>query len=321
MEKGTALATEAPPRPRASLSGKRRSEGVARSVAWLGAAALLAVLAYMLLRLVQASMPMWRAHGLGWLFARVWAPSEGVFGALPFIFGTLVTSAVALALATPVALGTALFVSELAPARIRRPIANVLDLLAAVPSVIYGLWGILVLVPLLRPVQTWMGTHLSVLPVFSGPVPGPSFLTAGIVLAVMILPTISAVSREVFVTVPRDVREAAYALGSTRWEAIRLAVLPPARTGIVGGVILGLGRALGETIAVTMVIGNSAQVTRNLLSPGASMASVIAQEFTEALEPLHRPALIGVALALFVVVILVDIGARLLVRRTRARTR
>jgi phosphate transport system permease protein len=313
------LATKVLPRQRAPLAGKRRSESAARTVAWLGAAALLAVLAFMLLRLVQASMPMWRAHGLGWILARTWAPSEGIYGGLPFILGTLVTSAIALLIGAPIALGTALFVSELAPARIQRPVSNVLDLLAAVPSVIYGLWGILVLVPLLRPVETWMGNHLTFVPFFAGPVPGPSFFVAGVVLAIMILPTISAVSREVFLTIPRDVREAAYALGSTRWEAIRLAVLPPARPGVVGALILGLGRALGETIAVTMVIGNASTVTRNILSPGASMASVIAQEFTEALEPLHKEALIALGLVLFVITVLVDIGAHLLVRGTKAR--
>jgi phosphate transport system permease protein len=317
MQRGT-LATEVLPRQRPALAGKRRSESAARAVAWLGAAALLVVLALMLGYLVQASMPTWRTYGFRWVFGQTWAPSEGVYGALPFVYGTLVTSAIAVVLGAPVALATALFVSEIAPQRIRRSVSNVLDLLAAVPSVIYGLWGILVLVPLLRPIQTWAaGLHL---PIFAAPVRGPSLFMAGVVLAIMILPTISAVSREVFFTIPSDVREGAHALGSTRWEAIRMAVLPPARPGIVGGVILGLGRALGETIAVTMVIGNSATVTRNLLSPGGTIASVIAQEFTEALEPGHRPALISLGLVLFLVTVLVDIGARLLVRGTKART-
>jgi len=176
-----------------------------------------------------------------------------------------------------------------------------------------------VLIPLIAPVEQWMADHLRFIPLFAPPAQGRNFLTAGIVLAIMILPTISAVSREVFLTIPGDVREAAFALGSTRWEAIRLAVLPPARPGVVGALILGLGRALGETIAVTMVIGNASTVTRNILSPGASMASVIAQEFTEALEPLHKEALIALGLVLFVITVLVDIGAHLLVRGTKAR--
>ena len=305
---------------RISIAGKRRSEGAARWVTMLGAAALLAVLGFMLVVLIQASMPVWRTHGVGWIVGRAWAPAQGQFGALPFIFGTIVTSAIGLLLAAPIGLGTALFVSELAPARIRRPVANVLDLLAAVPSVIYGLWGIYVLSHVLRPVEQWLSNHLGFIPIFSGTAVGPSFLLAGILLTIMILPTVSAVSREVFLTIPRDAREAAYALGATRWEVIRMGILPPARAGIVGALILGLGRALGETIAVTMVIGNAPTISKSILVPGYTMASVIANEFQDALEPLHREALIAIGLVLFAIALLVDIAARLLVRRAAVQS-
>lgn len=302
------------------LAGRRRSEGVARWVTRICATALLAVLAAMLIRLGQVSAPIWKAHGVAWIFQSTWAPVNGRFGALPFIFGTLVTSAIGLIIAAPIAIGTALFISDLAPPRIRRTAGSLVDLLAAVPSVIYGLWGIFVLTPLLRPVEQALARSLGkVIPIFAGPAPGPSFLIAGVVLAIMILPTISAVCREVFVTVPIEAREASYALGATRWEVIRMAVLPPSRTGITGAVILGLGRALGETIAVVMVIGNAATISKSILVPGYTMASVIANEFQEANEPLHLQALIGVGLVLFVLTVLVDVGARVLVHRTGAK--
>ncbi|HEX9236330.1 MAG TPA: phosphate ABC transporter permease subunit PstC [Actinomycetota bacterium] len=303
------------------FTGKRRSETAARWVSTTGAAALLVVLAYMILRLFQTSWPVWKAHGVGWVFSSSWNPAAGVFGALPFIYGTVVTSAIALVVATPIGIGTALFVSEVAPVKLRRPVASVLDLLAAVPSVIYGLWGILVFVPLIRPLQNWLATHFGGhIPFLAPPSPGPGFLAAGLVLAIMVLPTISAVSREVFLTIPQDVREAAYALGSTRWETIRIGVLPPARSGIIGGVILGLGRALGETVAVLLVIGDTPTITKSLFSPGYSMAAVIANEFREASEPLHIEALIGIALVLFLITVVIDMLARLLVHRTGARS-
>lgn len=286
----------------------------------MGASALLLALGLMLLRFLQLSWPIWKAHGIGWVFGSTWAPANGVFGALPFIYGTVVTSAIAIVIATPVAVGTALFVSELAPPRIRRPIANLIDLLAAVPSVIYGFWGVAVLLPLLRPVEHGLANTVGkVIPIFSGNGPfGSSFFAAGIVLAIMILPTISAVSREVFVTVPTDVREAAWALGATRWETVRYGVLPPARAGIVGGVILGLGRALGETVAVLMLIGDIPAISRSLFSGGYSMASVIANEFGQSQEPLHLEALIAIGLVLFVVTVFINIAARLLVGKAKA---
>jgi phosphate transport system permease protein len=282
----------------------------------LGASALLLALALMVVRFVQLSWPVWKAHGLGWVIGTHWAPAEGVFGALPFIYGTVVTSVIALVIGTPVALGTALFVSEIAPAKIRRPIANLIDLLAAVPSVIYGLWGVIVLLPLLKPVEQFLADSVGkVIPIFAGPASGSGFFAAGVVLAIMIVPTISAVTREVFVTVPQDVREAAYALGATRWEVIRYGVLPPARAGIVGAVILGLGRALGETVAVLMLIGDIPAISKSIFASGYSMASVIANEFGQSQEPLHLQALVAIGLVLFVVTVLMNIGARLLVGR------
>ena len=274
----------------------------------------------MVIRFIQLSWPIWKAHGLGWVVGTHWAPANGAFGALPFVIGTVATSVVALVIGTPVALGTALFVSEIAPARIRGPIANLIDLLAAVPSVIYGLWGFIVVLPMLRPIEQYLADSVGkVIPIFAGPIGnGSGYFAAGFVLAIMIVPTISAVTREVFVTVPQDVREAAYALGATRWETIRYGVLPPARAGIVGAVILGLGRALGETIAVLLLIGQIPAVGHSIFASGYSMASVIANEFGQSQEPLHLQALIAIGLVLFVVTVLMNVGARLLVGKAKS---
>lgn len=275
---------------------------------------MLAVLAFMLFKLGAASGPVWRAHAKELVTGTRWEPSRGRFGGLPFIYGTLVTSAIAVALAVPVALAGALFVSEVAPARVRGPLAALLDLLAAVPSVVYGLWGIFVLVPVLRPFEQMLARAFGAIPVFAGPAPGVSYLSAGIVLAIMVTPTIAAISREAFLTVPQSMREAALALGSTRWEALRLAVLRPSRRGIAGGVMLGLGRALGETIAVTMVVGNSPKIAVSILHPGYTMASVIANEFSEATGPAHLEALVAVGLLLFGVTLLLNVAARAVIR-------
>jgi phosphate transport system permease protein len=296
-------------RPRADGLAER----VFRLVAAAAAAALLAVLALMLVKLGQVSAPAWLQRGDELLAGGRWAPGRGSFGVLPFLYGTLLTSAIAMVLALPVAVGTALFLSEAAPAPVGRLVAPLVDLLAAVPSVVYGLWGIFVLVPALRPVEQWLADTLGrTVPLFQGPVPGVGYLTAGVVLAIMILPIISAVSREVFLTVPREQREAALALGATRWETIRIAVLPASRAGVLGAAILGLGRALGETIAVTMVIGNSPRISASVLAPGYTMASLIANEFSEATRPLHLEALVAVGLLLFAVALAVNILARLL---------
>jgi phosphate transport system permease protein len=243
-----------------------------------------------------------------------WDPVSGEFGALPFIYGTVVSSLLALALAVPLALGVAVFVTEICPRRLRAVISFASELLAAIPSVIYGLWAIFVLVPLLRQdVEPWLMSHLGWSGLFAGPPYGIGMLAAGVILAIMIVPIISSITREVMVSVPRHQREAALALGATRWEMIRVGVLRNARAGIVGAVILGLGRALGETMAITMVIGNRPEIAKSLLAPGYTLASVIANEFSEATDDLYLSALFEIGLALFLVTIIVNALARLLV--------
>jgi phosphate transport system permease protein len=265
-----------------------------------------------------AGWPALRQFGLDFLTSSDWDAVHGQFGAAPALFGTLLSSAIALVIATPLAVGVAIFLSEFAPRWIRQPIAFLVDLLAAIPSVVYGLWGTLVLVPLVRDrVGPFFAStlHLGGTALFSGPSYDYSMLTAGLILAIMILPFISAVTREVLLAVPRSQREAALALGATRWEMIWDAVLPYARSGIIGGVILGLGRALGETMAVTMVIGNAHEISASLLKPGYTMASLIANEFAEATNDLHVSALMAVGAVLFVITLLVNVIARWLVWR------
>ena len=272
-----------------------------------------------------AAWPAFAKLGLSIVTSSDWDVAAGRFGAAPAVFGTLVSSIVALIIATPLAIGVAIFLSEFSPSWLRTPIGFLVDLLAAIPSVVYGLWGIFVLIPLLRVhVMPFLRDtlHLGATPFFSGPAYGPSMLAAGIILAIMALPYISAVSREVLMAVPRSQREAALALGATRWEMIRDAVVPYARSGIIGGIMLGLGRALGETMAVTMVIGNRPEISASLFAPGYTMASLIANEFSEATNDLHLSALMAVGAALFVVTLIVNAIARWLVwgvSRNRAK--
>ena len=248
----------------------------------------------------------------------VWDVTREVYGALPFIYGTLVTSAVSLVLALPISVGLALFLTEMAPPSVRSIVSFPISLLAGIPSVVYGLWGLFVLVPLLRkPIEPALTKALGFLPLFQGAPIGLGYLAAGTVLAIMILPTITSISIEVLQTVPGALREAALALGATRWEAIRLSVLPYARAGIVGATMLGLGRALGETMAVTMVIGNSPTIRASLFAPGYSLPAVIANEFAEASGDLHTGALAALGLLLFAVTVALNIVARLLVRMSR----
>jgi len=274
------------------------------------------LLAFLALEIGRAAWPAFSRFGLGFITSSEWNVPAGRFGAAPAIFGTIVSSVIALVLATPLAIGVAIFLSEFAPPWLQQPVAFLVDLLAAIPSVVYGLWGIFVLIPLLRdPVIPFLRDtlHLGATPFFAGPAYGPSMLAAGVILAIMSLPYISAVSREVLRAVPRSQREAALALGATRWEMIWDAVLPNARSGIIGGVILGLGRALGETMAVTMVIGNRAEISASLLAPGYTMASLIANEFSEATSDLHLSALMAVGGVLFLITIVVNGIARWLV--------
>jgi len=268
---------------------------------------------------VNSALPRHK-FGLHFFLTSVWDPIFDQFGALPFIYGTLVTSAVALLLAVPAGLGAAIFLAELAPQRISDALTFVIDLLAAVPSVIYGLLGIFTVVPLLRKyVQPFLHSTLGFLPLFQGPHYGVGFLAAGVLLAVMVMPFIISVSREVLLAVPVDQREAALALGATRWEATWKVVVPYARIGILGSVFLALARALGETMAVTMVIGNNPQIKASLFAPGYTIAAVIANEFTEATGDLYLQALIELGLVLFLLTFILNGLARLLILLTTQR--
>jgi phosphate transport system permease protein len=256
-------------------------------------------------------------HKFGWHFlvSSDWDPVNEVFGALPFIFGTVVSSFVALLLAVPISIATAVFLTEMAPRWLRQPLIMFIELLAAVPSVILGLWGIFVMVPWLRDhLFPWLQKSSPFLPLFQGPIYGPSLLAGGIVLAIMITPIITSVSREIMRSVPGLQREAAYALGATRWEVTRIAVLSYAKKGLFGAVILGLGRALGETMAVTMVIGNAPQVVASLFAPASTLASVIANEFNEAIGGTYLSALFEIGLVLLGVTVLVNALAQLLLK-------
>lgn len=273
--------------------------------------------AFIFLRVGSAAWPSVSAFGTGFLASQVWDPVNGQFGALPFIFGTLASSLLALLIAVPLSVGLAIFLTELSPRWLAVPISFGTELLAAIPSVVYGLWGIFVLVPWLRehvmePVADTVG---EVVPVLAGPAYGPSILAGGVILAIMVVPFVSAVTREVLAAVPRDQREAALALGATRWEMTWQVALPYAMPGIIGAVILGLGRALGETMAITMVIGNRPDLPTSLFAPGYTMASVLANEFSEASTGLHLAALMEIGLILFGITILVNSVARYLVWR------
>src|SRR5438093_8118386 len=306
-------------RSRGSDSGMTRT-AVARDgslfrlglgVAALAVVALVLGIAFVL---VDGSLLSLRAFGFSFWRTRVWDPVARRFGALPFIWGTLYSSFLALLLAAPVALGIAVFLSELSPRLLRQPLTFLTELLAAIPSIVYGLWGIFVLVPVVRSLEAATPEWLRRVPLFSGPPLGVGMLAAALILAVMITPFSAAVAREILRAVPTSQREAAYALGATRWEAIRLA-LYYGRTGIIGAVMLGLGRALGETIAVTMVIGNNPQVSASLFAPQSPMAAVIANEFTEAADDLYLHALVEIGLVLFLITIVVNALSRLLLWR------
>lgn len=260
--------------------------------------------------------PALRGMGVGFLLQSVWDPVTETYGILPLIFGTIVSSMLALLMAAPVGVGIAVFLTELAPRPLATVVGFLVELLAAIPSVIFGLWGILYLVPFLRStVEPWLIDRLGSIPLFEGPPYGVGMLAAGIILAVMILPIISAICRDVLTAVPREQREAAYALGATRREMVRTVVLRYARPGIMGAVFLGLGRALGETMAVTMVIGNRPEIAKSLFAPAQTMASLIANEFAEATTDHYMSALMAVALMLFLVTLVVNGAARLLVNR------
>jgi phosphate transport system permease protein len=261
------------------------------------------------------------AFGLSFITSTDWDPAiDKAFGAMPFIQGTLITSALALLIAVPVGLGVAVFLAELAPAWLRSPLGMLVELLAAIPSVVYGLWGLFVFIPVVvKPLGVALDSSLGFIPLFAGPVFGPSRLAAGLLLAIMVLPTIAAVGRDVIRAVPRAQREAALAVGATRWETIWQVVLPYARSGLFGAIVLGLARALGETVAVTMVIGNNLDLSGSLLHPGYTMASIIANEFTEATYDLYLQALVEIGLVLFVMTLIINFVARLMIWRVSQR--
>ncbi|HJR17234.1 MAG TPA: phosphate ABC transporter permease subunit PstC [Gemmatimonadales bacterium] len=309
-------ARKAGPERAIALEQANHGDRVFRGLLTLAALAIPVLLGFLVFELWDGARLAIARYGLGFITSSTWDPVAEQFGALPLIFGTLLSSLIALVIAVPLSLGVAIYLTEFAPQSVRQPVAFLIGLLAAIPSVVYGLWGIFVLIPLLRTtVFPFLRDTLGFLPLFQGPIYGPSMLAAGIILAIMVMPYIMSVGREVLLAVPNTQREAALALGATRWEAVTTAVLPYARSGIVGAVILGLGRALGETMAVTMLIGNRHEIAASLFAPGYTMAAAIANEFSEAVGDLHLSALAYVAFLLFLVTVIVNAGARLLIWR------
>ncbi|HVO10453.1 MAG TPA: phosphate ABC transporter permease subunit PstC [Vicinamibacteria bacterium] len=302
MRSSSVLATApSPSTERARVRSVNLGDRVWAVVTSVFGCSVLAVAGLVLLELATRSGLAWKKLGVvQFLTSSDWDPVAGLFGAWPFVYGTLVTSAIAIAVAVPVAVGLGLFLSEMAPGALRRPVAYAIEVLAAIPSVIFGLWGLFVLVPWVRGViEPALARTLGFLPLFQGPPIGLGYLAAGLILAIMILPTISSVSLEVLRTVPAPLKEGVLALGATRWESVRMVVLPYARAGIVGATLLGLGRALGETMAVTMVIGNTPEVHASLFAAGYSLPAVLANEFSEAVTDLHVSALTALGLVLF----------------------
>jgi len=298
---------------RSLLARLKSGDEIARIITFIFAATVVLITVLLVLQLWHDSSLPRHKFGLNFFATRVWDPIAEEFGALPFIYGTLVTATVSLLIAVPLGLGAAIFLAELAPQKISDTLQFFIDLLAAVPSVIYGLLGVFIVIPLMREyLQPFLKKTLGFLPLFQGPAYGVGFFTAGIVLAIMVIPYIISVSREVLLSVPRDQREAALALGSTRWESTWKVVVPFARTGVMGSIFLALARALGETMAVTMVIGNTPTISASLFSPGYSIAAVIANEFTEATGEIYLQSLIELALVLFLLTFILNGLARML---------
>jgi phosphate ABC transporter permease protein PstC len=299
----------------------RRADPLFRGVLTVLAALVLVLIAFFFVFLFTKARPALAHQGVfSFLFTNDWNPSKQIYGAWPLVAGTLITSAVALVIGVPIAVASALYLTELSPTRLRQPLTILIELLAAVPSVVYGLWGVFVLIPHLKGPEKWFVSSFDFLPFIGGSVAGPNYFIAGLLLAIMILPIVSAISREVISTVPVEQKEAALALGATRWEMIRIAVLPYSRAGITGAAMLGLGRAIGETIAVTLVIGNSPTVGKQLFDQGYTLAAVVANEFGEAANnKLHSGALIAAGLVLFVLTLIVNGVARTLVVRAERK--
>ena len=305
---------------RSFISKLREGDEIVRLITFLFAASVVLVTILLVYELWMGSALPRHKFGFHFFVTSVWDPIFDQFGALPFIYGTLVTAGVALFLAVPLGIGAAIFLAELAPATVSDTLEFFIDLLAAVPSVIYGLLGVFIVIPMMREyIQPALKKSLGFLPLFQGPAYGVGFLTAGIVLAIMVIPYIISVSREVLLSVPRDQREAALGLGSTRWESTWKVVVPFARTGIMGSIFLALARALGETMAVTMVVGNTPTISASLFAPGYSIAAVIANEFTEATGDLYLQSLIELGLVLFLLTFILNGLARLLIVATSQR--
>jgi len=305
----------APPMPRRRAGGMNvRGDAIFRSVLAIPAALILVIIGLLLVMVVTQSSEAWQHFGLGFITSTAWEPPFNRFGALPYIYGTVITSVIALVLAAPIGVGCAVFITEFAPSWLRSPVSFMVELLAAVPSVVFGLWGIFVFAPWMRSgPDKFLVDHFRFIPLFKGPTFGLGVLSAGIILAIIIVPYITSVTREVMLLTPTSQREGMLALGATRWEVIRHVIVPFARSGIVGGSILALGRALGETMAVTMIIGNRAQIKPSLFAQGATMSSVIANEFAEAATTLYTSSLIAIALLLLVVALIMNVLGRLLV--------
>jgi phosphate transport system permease protein len=319
MPQDSADAMSLPAPATAALRLRRSSSGLGDRVilgaftaaAWL----VLLVVLGLFITLTIAAWPAIKTVGLATLQSATWDPNAGKYGLLSFIYGTLVTAVIALGLAGPVGIGAALLLAEIAPRRLATPVAMLIELLAAVPSVVFGIWGLFVLAPIMRTViDPALARFLGFLPIFQGPSYGVGLLTAGVLLAIMVLPTVTAITRDIFEAVPRDQREAMLALGSTKWEMLIRAVIPYARSGIIGALVLALGRALGEAMAVVMVIGNKPAISASLFAPGYSMASVLANEFTEATGQQYIAVLIGIGSLLFILSMVVNVFARLLVQ-------
>ena len=297
-----------------------RDDSIFRLLTQSSAIAVLVILAGVLLSLLLGSLPAWRAFGFDFLTSQSWNPVTEKFGALPAIYGTLLTSVIAMLIGVPVSLGIAIFLTEICPQSLRRTIGTAIELLAGIPSIIYGIWGLFVFAPFVQAhVQPALIDTFANIPIlnqlFAGPPYGIGLLTAGLILAIMVLPFITSITREVFDTVPPVLKEAAYGIGCTRWEVMRRVVIPYTRVGIIGGVMLGLGRALGETMAVTFVIGNAHRIMPSIMAPGTTISASIANEFTEATGDLYTASLIALGLILFFITFAVLAAARLILMR------
>ncbi|MDE2149729.1 MAG: phosphate ABC transporter permease subunit PstC [Gammaproteobacteria bacterium] len=303
-----------------ALRGHALMDGLLRSLTRISALTVLVVLGGVIVSLIDGSLPALRAFGLGFVTSETWNPVKDVYGAAPAIYGTLITSLIAMVIGIPVSIGIAIFITELCPVWLKRPISTAIELLAGIPSIIYGIWGLFTFAPLLqRHLQPFLIHAFARAPLlshlFAGPPYGIGLFTAGLILSIMVLPFITSITRDVFEAVPPMLKEAAYGLGCTTWEVVRKVVLPYTRAGVIGGIMLGLGRALGETMAVTFVIGNAHRISASILAPGTTISASIANEFTEASSNLYTSALIALGLILFVITFIVLAAARFLLLR------